>query len=84
MQAAGGILWAAIYGGGYLLGDTVHRLTGPVGIVFFIVASAAALASFFFLRRNERRLAGEADRAIPDDPLARSPGHPRHPTPATA
>jgi membrane protein DedA with SNARE-associated domain len=83
-NAAGGIIWAALYGaGGYLLGDTVHRLTGPVGIVIFMLAAAMTLASFFFLRRNERRLADEADRAIPDDPLARSPRSPRPRTPVT-
>src|SRR5216683_937487 len=34
-NALGGISWATIYGlGGYLLGDNINRLTGPVGIIF--------------------------------------------------
>ncbi|HST88211.1 MAG TPA: DedA family protein [Ktedonobacterales bacterium] len=83
-NAAGGILWAALYGaGGYLLGDTVHHLSGPIGIVALILAAAATLAGFLFIHRNERRLADEADRAIADDPLARSPRPPRPQTPAT-
>jgi len=84
-NAAGGILWAALYGvGGYLLGDNVHRLTGPVGVVALIFAAAAIVVSVIFLRRNERRLADEADRVIPDDPLARSPRTPRPPQPRTS
>lgn len=84
-NAAGGILWAALYGaGGYLLGDTVHRLTGRVGIVALILAAGVIVAGVIFLRRNERRLADEADRAIPDDPLARSPRPPQPRTTATA
>jgi len=84
-NAAGGILWAALYGvGGYLLGNNVHRLTGPVGVVALIFAAAAIVVSVIFLRRNERRLADEADRVIPDDPLARSPRTPRPPQPRTS
>jgi membrane protein DedA with SNARE-associated domain len=55
-NALGGIIWATLYGlGGYLLGDNVHRLAGPVGIV----------AAFVIVRRNEQRLADEAERALP-------------------
>jgi len=84
-NTAGGILWAALYGtAGYLLGDIVHRLTRPVGIVALILAAGVVIAGVIFLGRNERRLADEADRAIPDDPLARSPRPPQPGTPATA
>jgi membrane protein DedA with SNARE-associated domain len=51
LQCPGGIVWATLYRlGGYLLGDNVHQLAGPIGIV----------------RRNEQRLADEAERALPE------------------
>jgi len=62
-NAAGGILWAILYGiGGYLLGNNVHRLTGPVGIAFVVVAALLIIAGFVYLRRNEKRLEDEAER----------------------
>ncbi len=65
-NALGGIVWATIYGlGGYLLGDRVHQLTGPVGIVAVILAAIILIAFFIFLRRNEKRLEDEAERAFP-------------------
>jgi len=65
-NAAGGLLWAILYGiGGYLLGNNVHRLTGPVGIAFVVVAALLIIAGFVYLRRNEKRLEDEAERDMP-------------------
>jgi len=65
-NAAGGIVWATVFGlGGYVLGDNVHRLTGPVGIGGALLGAALALAGVVWLRRNERRLADDAERALP-------------------
>src|SRR5216683_935049 len=65
-NAAGGIVWATLYGlGGYLLGDNVHRLTGPVGTVALVLAVLVIIAFLVFLRRNEHRLEEEAERALP-------------------
>ena len=65
-NALGGIVWATLYGvGGYILGDNVHRLTGPVGITLLILAGLAIIAGLIFLRRNEKRLEDEAERAMP-------------------
>ena len=65
-NAAGGILWAILYGiGGYLLGNNVHRLTGPVGITFVVVAVLLIIAGFVYMRRNEKRLEDEAERDMP-------------------
>jgi YihY family inner membrane protein len=65
-NAAGGILWATIYGlGGYVLGNNVHRLTGPVGIATVTLAVLIIIVFLFFLRRNEKRLEEEAVRALP-------------------
>ena len=65
-NALGGILWATIFGlGGYFLGDRVHQLTGPVGIIAIVLAAIILIAFFIFLRRNEKRLEDEAERALP-------------------
>jgi len=65
-NAGGGVVWATVFGlGGYALGDNVHRLTGPVGIGGALLGAALALAGIVWLRRNERRLADEAERALP-------------------
>lgn len=65
-NALGGIAWATLYGlGGYLLGNNVHRLTGPIGIVALVLAAVILLALFFLLRRNEQRLEDEAEKAFP-------------------
>ena len=65
-NAAGGIVWATLYGlGGYLLGDNVHRLTGTIGTVALVLAVLIIIAFLVFLRRNEHRLEEEAERALP-------------------
>jgi membrane protein DedA with SNARE-associated domain len=65
-NAAGGILWATIYGlAGYALGNNVHKLTGPIGIASVVLAAIAIVGSFIVLRRNEKRLQEEAERALP-------------------
>jgi len=65
-NAAGGILWSALYGyGAYVLGDQVHRLTGTVGKVLAVVALLAIIAAVVFLKRNEERLEEEAEAAMP-------------------
>jgi membrane protein DedA with SNARE-associated domain len=65
-NAAGGILWATLYGfGGYALGNNVHNLTGPVGIASVVLAVLAIGASLVVLRKNEQRLEEEAERAMP-------------------
>jgi membrane protein DedA with SNARE-associated domain len=71
-NAAGGIVWATLYGlGGYLLGNNVHRLTGPIGAVALVLAVLIIIAFLVFLRRNEHRLEEEAERAMPG-PLSAS------------
>src|SRR6266851_2015234 len=65
-NALGGIMWATLYGlAGYFLGDNVHRLVGPVGIVFLVLAVLLIIAGIVIVRRNEERLEDEAERALP-------------------
>src|SRR5260370_15203755 len=69
-NALGGISWATIYGlGGYLLGDNVHRLTGPVGIIFIVLAVVIIIAFVVFVWRNGRRFEEEGKTTLPR-PLA--------------
>jgi membrane protein DedA with SNARE-associated domain len=38
-NALGAVLWATLYGvGGYFLGDSIHRFTGPVGVILLVLA----------------------------------------------
>lgn len=75
-NAAGGGVWATVFGlGGYLLGDNVHRLGGPLGVAGAAGALIAVGAGLVFLRRNEHRLAEDAERALPG-PLGDTPPEP--------
>ena len=59
-------MWTTLYGmGGYLLGDNVHRLTGPVRSITLVLAVLLIIALLVFVRRNEHRLEEEAERALP-------------------
>jgi membrane protein DedA with SNARE-associated domain len=65
-NAAGGILWATIYGLlGYALGKSVDKLTGPVGIVTVVLAVLIIIGTLIALRKNEQRLEDEAEREMP-------------------
>ena len=65
-NALGGIIWATLYGlGGYFFGNNVHRLTGPIGPTTIALGLLITIASLAFVRRNEQRLAEEAERAFP-------------------
>jgi membrane protein DedA with SNARE-associated domain len=65
-NAAGGILWALIYGvGAYLLGTQLYRISRPLEVAAGIAAAVAIVAFLVFLARNEKRLEAEAERALP-------------------
>jgi membrane protein DedA with SNARE-associated domain len=65
-NALGAIVWATVYGlGGYLLGNNVHRLAGPIGTTTLVLALLLILAGIILLRRNEQQLEEKAERALP-------------------
>ena len=65
-NAAGGILWATIYGlAAYLLGSRIATFSTPVNVALVIIGLAAVVALILFLRSNEARLEKEAERAMP-------------------
>lgn len=64
-NAAGGVLWAAMYGlGGYEFGEKITRVARPLGIALFAAAIAAGIGAVIYLRKHEQRLEDEAERAL--------------------
>jgi len=65
-NAAGGIVWATIFGmGGYLLGRAFEHYARPVGIAALIIAVICAIIAARFIRSHEQALEDEAERALP-------------------
>lgn len=64
-NAAGGIVWASIFGfGGYLLGQGIEKIAGPVG---WIGLAGALIGGFFlwrFYKVHEERLLAHAEREM--------------------
>lgn len=61
-NALGGAVWTALYGfGAYLLGNQVHRLLGPFGIVMGVLGLAGVIWLVLFVRRHEARLIQQAE-----------------------
>ena len=65
-NAAGGIVWATLYGSAaYLLGHSIHRIAGPVGITLLISALIVGFFAWRSLKRRQAQLQAEANAAIP-------------------
>lgn len=65
-NAAGGILWATLYGlGSYYLGQSINNISSDVTIIFAVVVVATIVIGFVLLRRNEARLIAKAEAAFP-------------------
>ncbi len=65
-NAAGGAVWATLYGvGGYMLGSDVLDRGGPVRILTLGLALVVGIAAPLMLHRYEARLVAEAERAFP-------------------
>jgi membrane protein DedA with SNARE-associated domain len=55
-NAAGGVIWAAIFGvGGYFFGDAIHRVAGPVGMIGLGFAIVGLFAGWWIMRHQEER-----------------------------
>ncbi len=66
-NAAGGIVWASLYGyAAYLLGRSIDRIAGPVGLALAAVAIVGVVIAWRFFKRHEAALQAEADRTIVD------------------
>jgi membrane protein DedA with SNARE-associated domain len=65
-NAAGGIVWAAIFGaGGDLLGHAFEHYARPVGVAALIAAVIGGVLAARFMRYHEEALEEEAERALP-------------------
>ena len=65
-NAAGAILWAALFGaGGYLLGRAFEHYARPVGIAALIAAVVGGVFAARFIRYHEQALEEAAERALP-------------------
>jgi membrane protein DedA with SNARE-associated domain len=65
-NAAGSMLWAAIYGyAAYELGREFEQMEGPVVIILAIVTAVSVVAGAVFVKRHEAELSAEAERAMP-------------------
>jgi hypothetical protein len=62
--------WATVIGfGAYVLGDSFHRPTGPLGIALAVLVLCLFVTCIAILLRNLKRLEDQAVRMLPD-PLA--------------
>ena len=67
-NAAGGIVWATLFGvGGYMLGEGLRRITGPVGWAALALSAAGAFLAWRFYKRHEDRLLDHAEAVVDRD-----------------
>jgi membrane protein DedA with SNARE-associated domain len=65
-NAAGGIVWAAVYTlASYAAGDTLRRLSGTIHLILTVVGLLAIAAVGLFIRHQIGRLAPRAEAAYP-------------------
>lgn len=56
-NAAGGIIWALIFGiGAYRFGDLLHRVSGPLGIIALFGGVCGVIAFTYIVRREEKKM----------------------------
>lgn len=75
-NAAGGIAWAALYGGAaYYFGKELELVSKPVALGLTLMALTGIAIALYLAHRHEAELTSVAERALPG-PL-RPPGHGR-------
>ncbi len=63
-NAAGGITWATLFGlGGYILGESIHRIAGPIGWIGLACALVGCVIGWRFFKMHEERLLAQAEAA---------------------
>ncbi|SFT99287.1 DedA family protein [Mesorhizobium sp. YR577] len=67
MNAAGGICWALLFGGGaYFFGERIKAVAGPVSLLLLLVVVVGLIAGIWFFRHHEKELEARARAALPD------------------
>ena len=70
-NAAGGVMWAAIFGfGAYTLGEGFTHLQGRLAIAGIVLGVLGIVGGLWFVRRHEAALMREADRTLGSHSLA--------------
>lgn len=65
-NASGALVWATIYGlGGYIFGKSIHKITGPFGLLALVAAIIALVLVWRWFRRSEADLQLAAEKALP-------------------
>ena len=73
LNAAGGIVWATVFGlGGYLFGEGVHRIARPIGWATLALALVAAFILWRFFKSHEELLLANAEAAVSNASQQRS------------
>jgi membrane protein DedA with SNARE-associated domain len=73
LNAAGGIVWATVFGlGGYLFGEDVHRIAGPIGWAALVLALVAAFILWRFFKSHEEQLLANAEAELSNASQQRS------------
>ena len=76
-NAAGGVLWASMFGlGGFLFGKLLLQLHHTIAVALFVTAFGAFLAVGYFVNRYEHRLVEAAEREVHQ--LGTSPKQVKH------
>jgi len=78
-NALGAAVWATTMGlSGYLFGDSIHRVSGPLSLIFLGLAATGVVAFILFMRHQEKRielhLETVTEREYGDTPPERNPG----------
>lgn len=56
-NAAGGITWAIVIGlGAYMFGDSIHRVSGPIGVVALAAVVCGVIVSIYVIHRKEQEM----------------------------
>jgi membrane protein DedA with SNARE-associated domain len=64
-NAAGGIVWATMFGlGGYMLGEGIRHVAGPIGWVLLIAALILIFVLWRYYKKNEEALLAKAEREM--------------------
>jgi membrane protein DedA with SNARE-associated domain len=67
-NAAGGIVWATVFGvGGYVLGEGISRIAGPFGWAVLIGGIVFAVLLWRYYKKHEERFLEEAEAAAASD-----------------
>lgn len=65
-NVSGAIIWASLFGvGAYMFGSAIDRIAGPAGIALLAVGAVAVVAGLWFAHHHHKRIAEEAERALP-------------------